>query len=217
MAASDAALGDRASARPRASLPDPAAARPAALDTLTARELEVLGLVARGMSNAEIAEHLVVEPPSRPTSAACCSSSTSATRVQAVVLAYETGIVRPGASLTVAMAGPEGPTTARALAARLGRAGGPPPRPPRPARPGGSGGTPGGCPGGSGRGRRRGRDLEGPKVTALLAGQRPDGGFGVRPCSKWTGAHWRLVSLVERPPRPASPASSPPPRPSWTG
>jgi hypothetical protein len=39
--------------------------------------------------------------------------------------------------------------------------------------------------------------LEGPKVRALLAGQRPDGGFGVNPYSKWTGAHWRLVSLVE--------------------
>ncbi|HEY3144293.1 MAG TPA: hypothetical protein VGJ86_24395, partial [Acidimicrobiales bacterium] len=39
--------------------------------------------------------------------------------------------------------------------------------------------------------------LEGPKVRALLAGQRPDGGFGVHPYSKWTGAHWRLVSLVE--------------------
>jgi hypothetical protein len=39
--------------------------------------------------------------------------------------------------------------------------------------------------------------LEGPKVRALLAGQRPDGGFGVHPYSKWIGAHWRLVSLVE--------------------
>jgi hypothetical protein len=39
--------------------------------------------------------------------------------------------------------------------------------------------------------------LEGPKVRQLLAGQRPDGGFGVHPYRKWTGAHWRLVSLVE--------------------
>ena len=31
----------------------------------------------------------------------------------------------------------------------------------------------------------------------LLAGQRRDGGFGVHPYRKWTGAHWRLVSLVE--------------------
>ncbi len=34
-------------------------------------------------------------------------------------------------------------------------------------------------------------------VKSLLSGQRPDGGFGVHPYSKWTGAHWRLVSLVE--------------------
>jgi len=31
----------------------------------------------------------------------------------------------------------------------------------------------------------------------LLSGQRADGGFGVHPYQKWTGAHWRLVSLVE--------------------
>lgn len=39
--------------------------------------------------------------------------------------------------------------------------------------------------------------LAGPKVAALLSGQQPDGGFGVGFYSKWTGAHWRLVSLVE--------------------
>ena len=37
----------------------------------------------------------------------------------------------------------------------------------------------------------------GPRVRALLAGQRQDGGFGVHPYQKWGGAHWRLVSLVE--------------------
>ena len=47
--------------------------------------------------------------------------------------------------------------------------------------------------------------LEGPKARALLAGQQPDGGFGVHPYSKWTGAHWRLVSLVEL----AAPAGEP--------
>ena len=41
------------------------------------------------------------------------------------------------------------------------------------------------------------RVLEGPKVRALLAGQQPDGGFGVNVYGKWGGAHWRLVSLVE--------------------
>jgi len=36
----------------------------------------------------------------------------------------------------------------------------------------------------------------GPRVSALLEGQRRDGGFGVHPYRKWTGAFWRLVSLV---------------------
>jgi hypothetical protein len=39
--------------------------------------------------------------------------------------------------------------------------------------------------------------LSGPKVRALLRGQQKDGGFGGHPYNKWTGAHWRLVSLVE--------------------
>jgi hypothetical protein len=34
-------------------------------------------------------------------------------------------------------------------------------------------------------------------IKGLLSGQRSDGGFGVHPYRKWTGSHWRLVSLVE--------------------
>jgi hypothetical protein len=39
--------------------------------------------------------------------------------------------------------------------------------------------------------------LAGRKIRALLSGQGSDGGFGGHPYKKWTGAHWRLVSLVE--------------------
>lgn len=39
--------------------------------------------------------------------------------------------------------------------------------------------------------------VDGPLVRGLLHGQQPDGGFGRHPYSKWRGAHWRLVSLVE--------------------
>jgi hypothetical protein len=41
------------------------------------------------------------------------------------------------------------------------------------------------------------RVLDGPIVRALLAGQESDGSFGVHPYRKWTGAHWRLVTLAE--------------------
>jgi hypothetical protein len=37
----------------------------------------------------------------------------------------------------------------------------------------------------------------GPLVSALLAGQEDDGGFGFHPYRKWGGAHWRLVSLAD--------------------
>ncbi len=42
-----------------------------------------------------------------------------------------------------------------------------------------------------------GEALEGALVRGLLSGQRRDGGFGVTPYRKWSGAHWRLVSLIE--------------------
>lgn len=45
--------------------------------------------------------------------------------------------------------------------------------------------------------KAKGQILRGPMVQTLFSGQRSDGGFGVHPYQKWTGAHWRLVSLVD--------------------
>jgi DNA-binding NarL/FixJ family response regulator len=76
--------------------PGPPSAATEAVDRLTPREREVLALVRRGQSNAEIAERLVVSPLTAKTHVARLFSKLGARdRAQLVVAAYESGVVVP--------------------------------------------------------------------------------------------------------------------------
>jgi DNA-binding NarL/FixJ family response regulator len=79
----------------------PPSERPAALDELTPRELEVLRLIARGLPNRGIARKLVLGDATVKTHVARIFAKLDLhDRAQAVVLAYETGLVTPGDSET---------------------------------------------------------------------------------------------------------------------
>lgn len=74
-----------------------ASAEPVALEQITGREREVLALVGEGLNNAEIAERLFITPLTAKTHVSRIMNKLMVRdRAQLVVLAYESGLVRPG-------------------------------------------------------------------------------------------------------------------------
>jgi len=72
---------------------------PPALDALTPRETEVLRLIARGLSNTEISDTLVIAQQTTKTYVGRILAKLNLRdRAQAVVVAYETGLITPGSS-----------------------------------------------------------------------------------------------------------------------
>jgi len=85
------------SARPDSAQPDAGRPDPAVLACLTEREVEVLALVAQGMSNGEIADHLIISPATAKTHVAHLLAKLDARdRVQLVILGYQSGLVKVG-------------------------------------------------------------------------------------------------------------------------
>jgi DNA-binding NarL/FixJ family response regulator len=79
-----------------AAQPDPYRPSPEELDELTAREREVMALVARGLNNDEIAKWLVISVATAKTHVSRALRKVDARdRAQLVALAYETGLVHP--------------------------------------------------------------------------------------------------------------------------
>jgi DNA-binding NarL/FixJ family response regulator len=77
----------------------PAASTAAGLEALTHREREVVALVARGLTNDEIAAHMVISPTTAKTHVSRAMTKLYARdRAQLVVFAYESGLVRPRAA-----------------------------------------------------------------------------------------------------------------------
>jgi DNA-binding NarL/FixJ family response regulator len=99
VAAGDAALspcGVRRVIAELAAQPEPRLAGPEQLDELTAREREVMALVAAGLTNDDIAEQLVVTRATAKTHVSRVMGKLGARhRAQLVTLAYETGLVHP--------------------------------------------------------------------------------------------------------------------------
>jgi DNA-binding NarL/FixJ family response regulator len=78
----------------QAAVPPPATTLPA---TLTAREVEILRLIAAGRTNSEIADHLCISPFTCKSHVSHILTKLGARdRIQLVVLAYESGLVAPG-------------------------------------------------------------------------------------------------------------------------